>query len=114
MKAHFLLFGALCFAGAAQASPCAKQIADLEARHKSGPAPDAGSAGESVDAMLHHQPTANSVGGAGAAADSVDSKQADRDAHFEIEIEQAKAAEDSGDVAGCEAAVREARKALAH
>ena len=112
MKALFLAFGALCLAGAAEASPCAKRIADLEARHKSGSALDAGSAGESVDAMLHHQPTASSVGGAG--ADSTDSKQVERDAHFEIEIEQAKAAENSGDVAGCEAAVAEARKALAH
>ncbi len=111
MKALFLAFGALCLAEAAQASPCAKQIADLEARHKSGSAPDIGSSGESVDAMLHHQPTASSVGDAG--ADSVDSKQAERDAHFQIEIEQAKAAENSGDVAGCEAAVAEARKALA-
>lgn len=113
MKAIFLVLGALCLAGAAQASPCAKQIADLEARHESGPAPDAGSTGESVDAMLHHQPTASSVSGAGAAANAADSKRAERDAHFEIEIEQAKAAEDSGDVAGCQAAVAEARKALA-
>jgi hypothetical protein len=64
--------------------------------------------------MLHHQPTASAVSGAGAAADSADSKRAERDAHFEIEIEQAKAAEDSGDVAGCEAAVSEARKTLDH
>ena len=111
MKSLYLVLGALCLAGAAQASPCGKQIAALEAQHKSGPAPGGG-AGESVDAMLHHQPTASAVGGAGAAADSADSKRAERDAHFEIEIEQAKAAEDSGDVAGCEAAVAEARKAL--
>jgi hypothetical protein len=115
MKALILILGALCFAGAAQASPCAKQIADLEAKHGSGsPAPTGGSASESVDATLHHQPTASSVNGAGAAADSADSEAARRDAHFEIEIEQAQAAEDSGDVAGCEAAVAEARRALAH
>ncbi len=112
MKSLYLVLGALCLAGAAQASPCGNQIAALEAQHKSGPAPGGGSASESVDAMLHHQPTASAVGGAGAAADSADSKRADRDAHFEVEIEQAKAAEDSGDVAGCEAAIAEARKAL--
>ena len=114
MKALYLALGALCLAGAAQASPCAKQIAALEAQHKSGPAPTAGSAAESVAATLHRQPTVASVEGAGPAADAANSKQAERDAHFEIEIEQAKAAEDSGDVAGCEAAVGEARKALAH
>ncbi|HXT09541.1 MAG TPA: hypothetical protein VN715_21710 [Roseiarcus sp.] len=114
MKALYLALGALCLAGAAEASPCAKQIAALEAQHKSGPALDAGSSSESVAALLHRQPTASSVNGAGAAADAADSKQAERDAHFEIEIEQAKAAEDSGDTGGCEAAVAEARKALAH
>ena len=103
------LVAALCLAGLAQASPCARQIAALQARH-AGPA--AGDAAESVDAMMHRQPTASSVSGAGPAADSADSKRAERDAHFEIEIEQAKAADDSGDVAGCEAAVAEARKAL--
>lgn len=114
MRSLFLALAALCLAGAAQASPCAQQIADLEAKHGAGsPAPNAGSSGESVDAMLHHQPTASSVTGAGPAANAADSKRAERDAHFEIEIEQAKAAEDSGDVAGCEAAVAEARKALA-
>jgi hypothetical protein len=113
MKALYLVLGALCLGGAAEASPCAQQIAALEAQHKSGPAPGAGSASESAAALLHRQPTAASVNGAGAAADSADSKRADRDAHFEIEIEQAKAAQDSGDVAGCEAAVAQARKALA-
>jgi hypothetical protein len=111
MKTLFLVLGVLCFAGGAEASPCARQIAALRAQHHS---PDSDEKiGESVDATLHHQPTASSVSGAGAAADSKSAEAADRDAHFEIEIDEAQAAEDSGDTAGCEAAVAKARRALA-
>jgi hypothetical protein len=110
MKTLFLVLGALCLAGTAEASPCAKKIAMLRAQHHS--ADSDANVGESVDAMLHHQPTGSSVSGAGAAADSKSAEAADRDAHFEIGMEEAQAAEDSGDDAGCEAAIAKAVRAL--
>ncbi len=109
MKTLLLVFAALTYASAAAASSCGDKIADLEARsQKSPPAADSMSL-ESTDAKLHHQPTAGSVGDASASADSPATR---RSAHFQILIEQALAADHSGDIAECEASVREAQKTL--
>jgi hypothetical protein len=113
MKALVIIVGALAVAHAAEASPCGEKIAALQARFSASPAAAdpaiAGTETESVDAKLHHQPTAGSVATAEASADS---EAARRSAHFQIEIEQAQAADDSGDARSCEEAVVEAQKAL--
>jgi hypothetical protein len=115
MKSFILATCILAIAGAAEASPCSEKVAALQARfeaeHPSGaatPGTDA-DAPESVAAKLHHQPTEESVAGAESKADSA---AEERSAHFQIEIEQAQAAADSGDEAECERSAAEARRAL--
>jgi hypothetical protein len=116
MKAIVIALCGLALAGAAHASPCGQKIAALQTRfahtHATGDAaPDlAGTAPETAAARLHHQPTEGSVTAAEGQADSSASQRA---AHFQVEIEEARAAEDSGDVRGCEAAVAQAEKSLA-
>ena len=118
MKALVVALCGVAFAGVAQASPCAERIAALQSRYDqlqaagaAEPAPDApdATAPESTAAKLHRQPTAASVAHAETKADT---EAEDKAAHFQIEIEQARAAEDSGDVKTCEAAAAEAEKAL--
>ena len=115
MKALVIALFGLSFATAAEATTCAAKIAAAEAHYQKSQAAgivgagSSGSAPESTDAKLHHQPTAGSVAGAESSADS---SAADRAAIFSVAIEQAKAAENSGDVSGCESAVADAEKAL--
>jgi hypothetical protein len=116
MKSAILATCILAIAGVAEASPCSEKVAALQARfqseHPSGattPGTDADAA-ESTSAKLHRQPTEASVAGAEAKADS---SAEQRSAHFQIEIEQAQAAADSGDEAECEKSAAEAQRALA-
>ena len=108
--------GAALLAAPAAASPCGDRIAELEKRFGDNtPAVEAakpdlkGSAPETTGAMLHHQPTAGSVAGAQASADSPDAVRA---AKFQVAIEQARAADHSGDAKECEASANEAQKQL--
>ena len=107
-----LLFGlcALAFTQAASASPCGDRIARLEAHTDSAssaadPTTTTGGGAETADAKLHHQPTA-----AGSVSASGDSEAALRNARFQNDLFNAKAAEDSGDVAACESAVAAAER----
>ena len=120
MKAYLIVLGALLLAPAAQASPCTERLASLQARfdkqpHSAVSSPDvAGTAAETTGAKLHHQPTVGAVEGAEAHANaSPDSLSAERSAHFQVLMEQAKAAADSGDERECQASANEAEKALA-
>ena len=84
-----------------------EKIAALQARYNGSkpfgqPTPAAEPAApESTGAKLHRQPTTPSVAGADAAADS---EAARKSPHFPVKIEEARAAEHSGDWRGCEAA----------
>jgi len=115
MKSFILATCLLAVAGVAVASPCSERVAALQARfeaeHPSGAASPGteADAPESVAAKLHHQPTEESVAGADSKADSAAEA---RSAHFQIEIEQAQAAADSGDEAECEKSAAEAQRAL--
>jgi hypothetical protein len=113
MKCLLIGLGALVLAQSAAASPCGDRIARLEARSDAAssdanPTSTAGSAAESADAKLHHQP----VPAAGGVSGSSDSETALRNARFQNDLFNAKAAEDSGDMAACEAAVSAAEKEL--
>jgi len=116
MKALILVVAALSFAGTAAASPCGEKIAALQKRYDAAPlvagsppvgaAPDAA---ESTGAKLHHQPAAASP------ADANDSPLSDasvKDAQFRDAMEQARAADDSGDAATCQASVATAARLL--
>ena len=118
MKVLILALGALCVAQAANASPCAERVASLQQRfsdnHPAGSGSVSGTtegatATETTGAKLHHQPTEASVAGAETKADSQASTRA---AHFQVLIDQALAAEHSGDAKECEASANEAEKAL--
>jgi len=115
MKIHLLALVALVFAPAAQASPCKARIDALQARFNAAPpvegaAPVGGTAApETADAKLHRQPTAASAADGGAAPDS---PQTLRDARIRNRLFDAQAAENSGDVAACEAAVAAAEREL--
>jgi hypothetical protein len=115
MKSFILATCILAIAGVAEASPCSQKVAALQARfeaeHPSGAASPGteADAPESIAAKLHHQPTEESVAGAESKADSA---AEERSAHFQIEIEQAQAAADSGDEAECERSAAEAQRAL--
>src|ERR1700751_205313 len=94
---------------AAQAGPCADQIAQVEqaiqrAQARGGPG-GAGepSAAQSVGAQLHHQPTPGSVQSAERMA------IADGDAA----LERARKADAAGDAPACAKALREARETKA-
>ncbi len=116
MKALVIFAGALVLANAAAASPCGERVNALESRFNAAP-PVAGAqpagtdatAVETTGAKLHHQPGAASAADADASADSASSR---RSAHFKVLIEQARAADDSGDAKECEASATEAEKAL--
>ena len=118
MKALILVVAALSFAETALASPCGEKIAALQKRYDAAPlasgsppvaaAPDAA---ESTGAKLHHQPTPASP------ADANESPLSDasvRDAQFRDAMEQARAADDSGDAATCEQSVATAQRLLSH
>jgi len=112
MKSLLIAIGALVFAQSAAASPCGDRIAKLQAEAGSrASATDttstAGSATETADAKLHHQPAAATAGDAGSAADS---EATLRNARFQNDLFQAQAANDSGDAAACEAAVTAAER----
>ena len=115
MRTLIAALALLAFAPAAGASPCKARIDALQARFNAAPptpgaAPIGGAAAtESADAKLHHQPTAASAADAGTVADS---PQTLRDARVRNDLFDAQAAEDSGDVAACEAAVAAAEKEL--
>ena len=111
MKATLLAaLAAMAFATPAAASPCGERIAVLEKRAGAAASPDLqGTAPETTGAMLHHQPTVGSVAGA---EKSADSPEAVRAARFQVYIEQARAADHSGDARECEASANEAEKAL--
>lgn len=117
MKALILALGAFAFSQAAAASPCGERIAALETRFNAAP-PAAGAqpigtggaaAVETTGAKLHHQPGAASAPDADLSPDSEASR---RSAHFKVLIEQARAADNSGDARECEASANEAAKAL--
>jgi len=116
MKCFVLATCILAIAGVAEASPCSERVAALQARfqaeHPSGAASPGteADAAETTAAKLHHQPTEESVANAESKADAAADA---RSAHFQIEIEQAQAAADSGDEAECEKSVAEAQRALA-
>ena len=115
MKLVLIAIVALALASSASASPCADKIAKLQARFDaSAPAaanPIGGAtAPESDAAKLHHQPTAAT---AGDASGSPDSETTLKRARFQNDLFNAQAAEHSGDVKGCEAAVAAAEKDLA-
>ena len=112
MKSLLIAVGALVFAQSAAASPCGDRIAKLQAQaggraSAADPASTAGSGAETADAKLHHQPTAATAGDASSPAMSEDSL---RSARFQNDLFQAQAAEHSGDVAACEAAVTAAER----
>jgi hypothetical protein len=116
MKAALIVLFALVLGGAAAASPCGDRIAQLQSRYDahpiiagSGPVGAAPSAAESETATLHHQPAPATDADATAPAMSPASI---RDARFRNEMEMARAAEHSGDAAGCEAATTQAERAL--
>jgi hypothetical protein len=111
MKTTFLAaLAALALAAPAAASPCGERIAALEKRAGAAASPDLqGTAPETTGALLHHQPTVGAVAGAERSADSPESV---RTAKFQVDIEQARAADDSGDAKECEASANEAQKQL--
>ena len=116
MKVLMFVVAALPFAETATASPCGEKIAALQRRYDAAPlasgaqpvdAPATGA--ETTGAKLHHQPAPAS------AADAKDPALSDlsvRDAQFKDAMEQAKAADDSGDVATCQASARTAERLL--
>jgi hypothetical protein len=116
MKSVILATYILVIAGVAEASPCSEKVAALKARfqaeHPSGAATPGteADAPETTAAKLHRQPTEASVANAEGKADS---SAEQRSAHFQIEIEQAQAAADSGDEPECEKSAAEAQRALA-
>ena len=123
MKTIFIALGAIAVAGAAQASPCGDRVAALEQRYNqtheggvSGAGPSlgqssalAGTGAESTGAKLHHQPTEGSVENA---AKRADSPSVERDAKFQVAIEEARAAADSGDTASCERSAAAAERLM--
>jgi hypothetical protein len=118
MKPFVLALCGFALVGAANASPCGEKIAALQQRYDKlqsagvvspDPAVSGATAPETTGALLHHQPTAASVAGA---ENSADSRAATKAAKFQVDIEQARAAEDSGDFQGCESAAADAEKAL--
>jgi hypothetical protein len=114
MKCLLIGLGALVIAHAAAASPCGDRIAKLQARSDaaatspSDTTSTAGSAAETADAKLHHQPTV----AAGSVNASADSEAALRNARFQNDLFNAQAAEHSGDMAACESAANAAEKEL--
>jgi hypothetical protein len=117
MKILAMALGAMAFAQAAAASPCGDRIAKLQAQYDAAkpaaaadvPVGAAGVAAETTQARLHHQPSAATPGDA---LNSPNSEAALRNARFRNDMFNAQAAEDSGDVAGCEAALAAAQKEL--
>jgi hypothetical protein len=113
-------FAAALTSTSALASPCSIKIAQLQARYDASPiaagaapvaaATNAVGATETVDAKLHHQPSA---GSAADADDPAMSEASVRDADFKVQMEQAKAALNSGDEPNCEASAAKAERALA-
>jgi hypothetical protein len=122
MKTVLLTCAALALATPAFAGPCAEKITHLQSRYDSAPiaqgeAPVAeatgatSAAGESIGAKLHHQPAPASAADAN---DPAMSERSTRDARFKVAMEEATAAEDSGDEPTCESAAARAAQALAH
>ncbi len=116
MKAMIVALTAISVAAPAAAGPCAEKIAALQSRYDAAPlaqgeAPvDNGAGGaETATAKLHHQPA---PANAADADDPAMSAQSIRDARFKVAMEEATAAEDSGDEATCEAAAARAERAL--
>jgi len=93
-------------AAAAQAGPCAKQIAEVEERisqlQQKPSSLGAGqpSASQTVGAQLHHQPTPGSV----------ESAQSKANADATAALGRARKADDAGDAAACAAALVEAKR----
>jgi hypothetical protein len=89
-------------ATAAHAGPCTAQIATIEQQiERTPPGPETGpTAPQSVDAQLHHQPTPGDV----VHAEHVANKEAD------AALDRARTADAAGGVAGCIAAVNEAKR----
>jgi hypothetical protein len=116
MKTLLLALAAIFLAAPAAAGPCADKIAGLQARYDAAPlaqgaAPvDNSAAGaETADAKLHHQPA---PANAADADDPAMSAQSVRDAKFKVAMEEATAAEHSGDEGTCETAAARAEQAL--
>ena len=120
MKTLLLTCAALAVATPAFAGPCAEKISQLQSRYDSAPlaqgeapvaaATSAAGTEETTGAKLHHQPAPAS------AADSKDapmSEASTRDARFKVAMEEATAAEHSGDEPTCESAAARAARALA-
>lgn len=104
-RSRVLLLTAAAFAGcvgAAQAGPCATQIAEVErylARPTPGPA-SGPTAPQSIGAQLHHQPTPGSVQGA-------ESKARE---NAEAALDRARKADAEGNASACEKALEEAKE----
>ena len=98
-----LVAGALCVGGvvAAEAGPCTTQITQVERQIRSTPASAATgpSAPQSVGAQLHHQPTPGAV----------ESAEGKAKADALAALDRARAADATGDAAGCAKALREAK-----
>jgi hypothetical protein len=107
VRRSLLLSAALfaAFAGSAEAGPCSDQIAraqaDLDQRIEADAA-SAGSQPESVEARLHHQPTPGSV----AQAEQRSGSKTDNERALAV-LAQARKADESGDRAACEQALKE-------
>ena len=118
MKPLFLILTLLALATPALAGPCAEKISQLQSRYDSAPlaqgeAPvptGTPAAGESTAAKLHHQPAPASAADAN---DPAMSESTTRDAQFKVAMEEATAAEHSGDEPTCETAAARAEHALA-
>jgi len=116
MKTILLALAAISLAAPAAAGPCAEKIARLQSRYDAAPLAKGAEplgglapAAETAGAKLHHQPAPAS---AADADDPAMSAQSIRDARFKVAIDEARAAEDSGDEPTCEAAAARAERAL--
>jgi hypothetical protein len=92
----------LCGLGAAHSGPCKTQIAQLEQQIKAtAPGPESGATGpQTLGAQLHYQPTPRDV------------EHAERIANKDGEaaLDRAKKADATGDAAGCNKALVEAKR----
>ncbi len=117
MKSAWIGLGALAFASAAAASPCADKIVKLQARFNAmqpaGTAPaepqTSRSSAETTAAKLHREPTTAVIPDV---APTTNSETALHNARFRNNLFDAQAAENAGDVRGCEAAVAAAEKEI--
>jgi hypothetical protein len=115
MAVRHLMVSAAAFAASMSASyagPCSAEIGRLqalidtrlEARAAAGP-----QAGESADAMLHHQPTPGSIA---AAEQELGDLSPQKTEAAEQAMARARAADSAGDGSGCEQALADVQRAI--